>query len=339
MDDQSAAAPDEAIVAALLEGGLLDAPETALFEPMTGGVSSDIWKVTTLTRTFCAKRALPELRVAQRWVAPVERNHFEVAWYEIAARAVPDAVPEVIYQDVSAKLFVMTYLDPEQFWLWKRELQHGRTDEAFSNEVGRRLVSIQASTVDDPAVAHRFPRTDIFRSLRLEPYLEATAEVHPRLRSRLVELVRRTEATRRTMIHGDVSPKNILGGPQGPIFLDAECACFGDPAFDLAFCLNHLLLKCLWTPWARPGFMSSFKALAEGYLAGVSWEPAEHVEARAAQLLPGLLLARVDGKSPVEYITDDVARQHVRRCATRLLLDPVERLDAVLGAWIEELDS
>src|SRR3546814_2979244 len=66
----------------------------------------------------------------------------------------------------------------------------------------------------------------------------------------------------------------ILIGPDGPIFLDAECAWYGDPAFDLAFCLNHLLLKCLWTPRATAGFLSCFDALSRRYPEGVDWEPA-----------------------------------------------------------------
>jgi aminoglycoside phosphotransferase (APT) family kinase protein len=138
-------------------------------------------------------------------------------------------------------------------------------------------------------------------------------------------------------VHGDVSPKNILCGPDGPVFLDAECAWWGDPAFDLAFCLNHLLLKCLWVPSARAGLMACFDAMATTYLRHVTWEAAATLEARAAQLLPGLLLARVDGKSPVEYITTETARDTVRSVASFLLLNPPDRLADVALAWDQEL--
>jgi hypothetical protein len=121
------------------------------------------------------------------------------------------------------------------------------------------------------------------------------------------------------------------------VLLDAECAWWGDPAFDLAFCLNHLLLKCLWTPGTGDGFLACFDALAGAYLAGVAWEPPAVLEARAAALLPGLLLARVDGKSPVEYITAEADREIVRRVARALLAAPVTRLGAVRAAWQEEL--
>ena len=131
-----------------------------------------------------------------------------------------------------------------------------------------------------------------------------------------------TAAAKVALVHGDVSPKNILVGPEGPMFLDAECAWYGDPAFDLAFCLNHLLLKCLAVPAATDGFLGSFDALAESYLGGIAWESPAALEARAAHLLPGLLLGRVDGKSPVEYLTAEDDKECVRQVARRLLTLP-----------------
>jgi hypothetical protein len=114
------------------------------------------------------------------------------------------------------------------------------------------------------------------------------------------------------------------------VFLDAECAWYGDPAFDLAFCLNHLLLKCLWVPDAAPRFLACFEALATSYLQGYA---PDGLEARAASLLPGLLLARVDGKSPVEYVTEEAQKTRVRRVARALFVTPPARLTEVQEAW------
>ena len=107
-----------------------------------------------------------------------------------------------------------------------------------------------------------------------------------------------------------------------------------DVAFDLSFCLNHLLLK-----GARAGvdprrYIGSFEQLSRTYLAGVTWEDAAALEARAASLLPAFLLARIDGKSPVEYLTTEVERESVRRRAMPLIVNPPLRLDSVAAAWI-----
>jgi hypothetical protein len=134
-----------------------------------------------------------------------------------------------------------------------------------------------------------------------------------------------------------VSPKNILVGPAGPVFLDAECAWYGDPAFDLAFCLNHLLLKCLWVPRCTNAYLSAFCVLASTYCEGVDWEDADAFERRTAALLPGLFLARVDGKSPVEYVTAEADKNRVRRVASALLHKPADTLDAVAETWRKEL--
>jgi aminoglycoside phosphotransferase (APT) family kinase protein len=327
---------DAGVVAALERLGLLRAGETARFERLTGGVSSDIWRVELARGPVCVKRALAKLRVAQDWFAPVERNAYEAGWMRRAAAVVPEAVPGLLGQDPAAGVLVMAYLDPVRHALWKTELRAGRAEPQLAAAVGLRLVRIHAATADDPEAAAEFATDRIFYDIRLEPYLVATAARHPDRSDALHRLVATTAATRRCLVHGDVSPKNVLIGPQGPVFLDAECAWFGDPAFDLAFCLNHLLLKCLWTPRARAGFLACFETLAASYLAGVAWEEPAALEGRVARLLPGLLLARVDGKSPVEYLTLERDKSRVRRVARELLARPVDRLADVRAAWAAE---
>ena len=327
------------MIQSLQANGLLDDPGTASFEMLTGGVSSDIWKVETAAGAYCVKRALSKLKVEADWFAPVERNRFEVVWYRVANRLAPGSAPRILAHDEGAMLFAMTYLDPAEYKLWKSELRDGRADAGQAARVGKLLGRIHAGSADDAEIAASLPRTDIFQAIRLEPYLEAAAATHPDLKPQLFALSKTTAATQRVMIHGDVSPKNILLGPEGPVFLDAECACIGDPAFDLAFCLNHFLLKCLWTPSASAGFFDCFAAMTQAYLAEVSWEPRADVENRAAKLLPGLFLARVDGKSPVEYIEHESDCERVRRCARALLQAPPAALSDVANAWQKELSE
>lgn len=331
------AKPDPEIVESLRRAGLVPSGCDAVFHALDGGVSSDIWRVEIGRRSVCVKRALPKLRVAADWQAPVERNLYEARWMIWADRAVPGSAPELLFQDEAAGLLAMAYLPGSRYPLWKSELHAGRADAAFAASVGRTLAAIHAATAGKDDVAQQFPTDAIFHDIRLEPYLVATAGAHPDLAGQLGALVERTATTKMALVHGDVSPKNILCGPDGPVFLDAECAWYGDPAFDIAFCLNHLLLKCLWVPETAPAFLDCFERLAAAYLAGVSWELPAGIEHRAATLLPGLFLARVDGKSPVEYLTEDGEKDRVRRVARALLTEPVSRLSEIRERWAEEV--
>jgi fructosamine-3-kinase len=322
----SASLPDE-VLAFLRKHGLAAAGETPAAEALSGGVSSDIWRVELRTGPVAVKRALPRLRVAQVWEAPVERNRYERRWLDTANGIVPGVAPRVLAAD-DGGFFAMEYLG--ELPLWKSELRDGRADPAFAAEVGRRLARIHSATAGRSDIAAAFATDESFFALRLEPYLLATAAVHSSVSAVLNTLSERTAKTKLALVHGDVSPKNILLGRQGPIFLDAECAWYGDPAFDVAFCLNHMLLKCVWVPTFTREFLSCFDSLVKSYFESKT-DP--DLERRVATLLPGLLLARIDGKSPVEYITRESDKDRVRAIATKLLKNPPASLPEVRAAW------
>jgi aminoglycoside phosphotransferase (APT) family kinase protein len=313
--------------------GLLRPGDAVRETPLTGGVSSEISLVEDGERRFCIKRALPRLKVAALWEAPVERNAAEAAWMRTVAGWLPQAVPRVIGEDAAAGLFAMEYLAPEDYPLWKSELLAGQVEPSFAAAVGRDLAIIHARSAADPRTPTAFAHDDTFEAIRIEPYLRATGRAHPALAARFDALAHTTLATKRALVHGDVSPKNILHGRFGPVFLDAECAWFGDPAFDLAFCLNHLMLKGARDGIDKAPYTAAFSALARAYLAGVDWEKVEELEARAAALLPALFLSRIDGKSPVEYLTRESARETVRRFAAPLIAMPPPRLMDIANAW------
>ena len=325
-------------VRALNELGLSNA-SSLWGTPLTGGVSSDIWRIDTEKGSVCAKRALSKLRVNADWYAPVERNLYEARWLQVAHQACPACAPELLGQHPELGVLVMQYLEPEHYRLWKQELRAGNADPQTAHAMGQVLSKIHSHAAKNNHLASEFPTDNIFFEIRLAPYLLATAERHPQLAHALEALVLQTQNNAKTLVHGDVSPKNILLGPQGPVLLDAECATWSDPAFDLAFCLNHLLLKCLWTPASSTDFLRCFKALTTSYLTSVDWELPSDLEARAARLLPGLLLARVDGKSPVEYVTQEHQRDQVRRVASALLIKPANHLQEIAQAWAKDLKT
>lgn len=323
--------------ALLARSGLCAADARIGQTPLTGGVSSDIWRIdiddAAGPRSLCVKRALAQLKVAADWSAPVSRNAYEWAWMQFAHRVAPHCVPRPLVRDDAAGWFAMEYLAPADHPVWKQQLLAGDVSCATAAALGRLLGGLHTASASDETLARAFASDQNFHALRLEPYLLATAQRHPALASRLKALAQRTAGTRSALVHGDVSPKNILVGPHGPVLLDAECAWYGDPAFDIAFCLNHLLLKALPRPQDIAALDRAFKALAAGYFDTATFEPRASLEGRAASLLPGLLLARVDGKSPVEYVTHEPQKQRVRDLAGALLRDEPPSLAAVSAAW------
>jgi tRNA A-37 threonylcarbamoyl transferase component Bud32 len=280
--------------------GLVNSDEEPVYESLVGGVSSEIVRVDSLRGRMVFKRALAKLKVESDWSAPLERNSAEVQWMKVVKKIVPNAVPEILGQDKAAFAFAMDYLDPELY--------------PVSNDAN-------------------------FYALRLEPYFLAVAAIHSHCRNALGSLIETTAETRLALIHGDVSPKNILVGANGPVFLDAECASYGDPAFDLAFCLNQLLLKCVWRPAYSSAYLECFDLLASTYLSKVCWESVDDIEQRVAALIPGMLVARVDGKSPAEYIIRDSERRFIRTFGIRFLLRQTSKISTLRAAWSREFDT
>ena len=331
------AQPDARLIQFLLTHGLMTTDTPAVWTPLTGGVSSDIWRVDLPEVTLCVKCALPKLKVARDWRAPISRNAYEWAWINFAAQHLPQAVPKPLAHDPDIGAFAMSFFEAEKFPVWKLQLMQGVVNLNTAREVAQIIGTLHAASAQDHSVAEAFQTDDIFYPIRLEPYLIATADIHRDLAPALEALTEQTLNTHKALVHGDVSPKNILVGPTSPVLLDAECAWYGDPAFDLAFCLNHLLLKCMPQLEHSRELHECFKIFVSTYRTHVNWESADDLELRAAKLLPALFLGRVDGKSPVEYITNEDQKDLIRQVARPLIAKPVNRLALVANAWHDAL--
>jgi aminoglycoside phosphotransferase (APT) family kinase protein len=314
-----------ALVAAL---GLGQAEDVTAVEPLTGGVASDIARVTVGGRDFAVKFALARLRVAAEWLAPVHRSRAEYAWLCVAGGVAPEAVPALHGYDDALGGFAMEYLrDGRQ---WKAALLAGGDAGPVAAAVADVLGRIHAAGAASGFDRGPFRNAADFHALRVEPYLLFTATRHEAVAGRLRALAEGLDRAAVTLVHGDVSPKNILMRDGGPVILDAECATMGDPAFDVAFCLNHLILKSVHLPESRVALRQAVLAFWGAYARHVRWEALAAVEERVAALVPALMLARVDGKSPVEYLTP-VGQAEVRAQALALLGAPVTELAALLA--------
>ncbi len=322
------------VAAAAAAMGLIAEDEQFTLGRLSGGVSCDVFLLEVERRPpVVLKRALAKLRVAADWRAPPQRAATEVAWLRLVAGIEPLWVPQILGEDRARHLFAMSYFPHQAYPVWKAELAAGRADIAFAAKTGAALARIHAATAGRAEVAAAFANDAQFAALRLEPYLLFTAKRHPFATQAIADEAARIAAARIALMQGDISPKNILCGPDGPVFLDAETACYGDPAFDLAFCLNHFLLKSVWHPQWTDAYAASFRAMAQAYLAGVTWERPDAAAQRTARLLPMLFLARVDGKSPVEYLTDDGDKAFVRAAALQMIVEPPYNLNVLAESY------
>jgi aminoglycoside phosphotransferase (APT) family kinase protein len=289
---------------------------TAILTPLSGGVSSEIYLISDGRRQLVVKRALPKLKVQQEWFADTSRNGNEAACLGYIARFLPGNVPQLKYVSAEHGYFCMEYLGAD--WQnWKTVLLDGRCDLRIAQAVGALLGRIHAHSASDPEARERFQTLANFEQLRIEPYLLATARRHPRLKEVFEAEASRLRAARSVLAHGDFSPKNILVCAGRVVIVDCEVAWYGDAAFDIAFLLSHLFLKSAALPAAgswRAMIELTWSAYQTGRFSNEAGFGQEVLEAQVARLLPMLMLARVDGKSPVEYLRES-QQEHVRKFA------------------------
>lgn len=308
-----------------------DSEDTVM--PLTGGVSSSVWRIGGPRGIVCVKQSLSQLKVAQHWQVSKKRTQYECLWLQYAQSCVPDFVPKVLDYDSVTQTLVIEYLPPNAYTFWKPQLLSGRSVAGVAKSLGQRLGRMHQIAASDAGVASAFDSADLFEALRIAPYFRALEEPYPELKPSLNALIYSLENHRSTLIHGDVSPKNIFAGPSGAVLLDAECATFGDPAFDVAMLLSHLFLKAAYQPEHTWLYCEDAQTFWETYANEVNWEPSAAFERRVCALIPAFMLARLDGKSPVEYLSADIQFSVVRPWAKQGVVAPEHQFLTCLHGW------
>src|ERR1700758_5525523 len=215
----------------------------AVSKPLAGGISSDVYLIEDGEKHFVVKQALPCLKVEDHWPADTSRNHFEYEFLRYLGGVLPDAAPKVFA--AGQDYFVMEYLGPE-YENWKALLLRREIRQHHVLQAAKTLGTLHRTSFGISELKSRFDTTSNFHQLRTDPYLLTTGRRHPDLRKLFEQEALRLEQTRECLVHGDYSPKNMLIGNGRMVLLDCEVAWYGEPAFDLAFLVNHLLLKSLF---------------------------------------------------------------------------------------------
>jgi aminoglycoside phosphotransferase (APT) family kinase protein len=284
-----------------------------------GGVSNVVLAARSGGRELVVKQALPHLRVAEPWAAKRERALTEAAALSLARGLTPDSVPRVL--DVDEERCALVIERAPAVWRpWKEHLLEGHADVEVAGRLGELLAVWHRATWDDAETAERFGDYEAFEQLRIDPYHRTVAQRRPELAGAITEQVAAMRANRRCLVHGDYSPKNVLVGGSGLWVIDFEVAHYGDPLFDVAFMLSHLVLKAIH----RPGGREAYEHCAGAFLGRYELP----LDPRVLGQLGCLVAARVDGKSPVEYL-EEPGRERARVLAARLLLEPPPSPEAV----------
>ena len=308
----------------------------AVSRPLAGGISSNVFLVEDKGKRFVVKQALPCLKVQDHWPADIARNRVEYEFLRYLGRAIPDAAPEVLA--LGKDYFVMEYLGPE-YENWKELLLRGDYQEQHAVQTGKILGALHRTSFCNSDLASMFDTTSNFHQLRTDPYLLTTGRRHSDLQAAFEHEALRLERTRECLVHGDYSPKNMLIGQGRVVLLDCEVAWYGDPAFDLAFLINHLLLKSLFHAPVTTPLQQMIEAFLARYYEERAIDPAQKadLDLRIVRLLLMLLLARIDGKSPVEYLTKEQKRDFVRNFVRSRLSSSRFHLGQIISDWFSSL--
>lgn len=318
--------------------GLIKHPDARLTALM-GGVSSEIIRVEDGADSFVVKRALSKLNVKDDWIADIDRNDHEQMYIEYVSNFLPEAVPALRTGSLGCGHFVMEFLGTE-FANWKQKLLCGETCHKDAIAAAAILGRIHAQSAGDDDAAQKFDTTKNFIQLRIDPYLLTTGLRHPDLRGFFEDEAQRLVSTRQSLVHGDFSPKNIMISNSRMVLLDCEVAWYGDPAFDVAFMLTHLFLKGLFHAPRAIGMREMSRAFWRQYVEVIgSFINTRMLEPHVARLVLMLLLARIDGKSPVEYLQGVKKVEYVRRFASSGIRSVQSSLSDVLEKWFSNLEK
>jgi 5-methylthioribose kinase len=326
----------------LRESGRVSANALVRVRELTGGVSNVVLRVDVSDRRpFVIKQCREWLRVAMEWHARLERIWTEQAALELLAAILPGGtVPFIEFEDRPNYLFAMTCA-PDDAVTWKSQLMAGEVKSEIASRLGIILAEIHDKAPGHPLLGAILSDISLFDELRVDPYYRTIARAHPDLKARVESLIAAMQVPEheRTLVLGDFSPKNILVHNDGLILLDFECAHAGDAAFDLGFFLTHLLLKTIRAAASDRAFSSEYAGLGSLFLStymdsrGIDSHARSNLSRRAILHTAACCLARVDGKSPVEYL-DAQGQATARSFAREALRTEPPTWDALL----EQLD-
>jgi 5-methylthioribose kinase len=299
---------EESVVTYLIDKGVIAKGEQAEVEVLTGGVSNVVLAITTDDKKLVLKQALAELKVAEKWEADQRRAIVEANAISLFHKLSPDQVPNLVFLDPERFVLILDRV-PVGSTVWKSDLLAGVINPDVAGVLGKTLAQWHNFGETDKEARLQFMEDSLFEQLRIDPFYRFVAAKNVQLMPEINKLIDELEGDKTTIVHGDFSPKNIMVGMDGQVYiLDFEVTHVGNPVFDLAFLLAHLLCKLFRTDEALEEklLIASAERFVSAY-AGVR-EISQSLSLHTALIA----LARVEGKSPVNYLNEGKQNQLVK---------------------------
>lgn len=296
-----------------------------------GGVSGTVVYVDRPGKPLIIKQALAQLKVKETWLCDPNRMYIEYESNKIYHELMPENAPEVYFYDEENYIYGREAV-PAGCNMWKADLLDGLLDFKVAQKSIETLAVVHKECARNPRVAAQFADKKIFHDLRISPYITFTVGKHPQLKVYADRVSSELMEQSITLVHGDYSPKNIMVVGRGISVLDYEVAHYGHPAFDLAFFSNHFILKAVKNRQFAQAYLNMLAYMMEIYFNRMDYMDRAELESCYIRTLALLMIARVDGKSPVEYLaTEPEKQQMVRQMAFGLVEEKIENFSAALS--------
>ena len=312
----------------LFERGIIDPRSSVLIEPLAGGVSNSVLKIKSDNGEFVLKQALPKLKVSGEWLSDVERTNIEKKALIFLQNIIPGVTPKLVYEDEINFLLIMECASAGSV-TWKSLLMNRDCDVVVARKIGQILGNLHQNTHDLIEAKSTFRNKEFFKQLRIEPYFVILKSKYPDLKKDIEQHIECCLDKEDALITADYSPKNILVCGNNVMVIDFEVTHYGDSSFDLGFLTTHLILKSILFSKRSKDYYAVLKETLEGYFSYVHFTSRAELEKLAVQQLAWLLLARIDGKSPVEYITNEKEKKLIRFAAREILSSNIKRFEEV----------
>jgi 5-methylthioribose kinase len=308
---------ENTVVDYLISRGVIESNEKVIVEELTGGVSNTVLSIKSDTVDLVLKQALPVLKVAQHWEADPRRAVVEANALKLYNSITPYQVPNLVFLDPEAFVLIMERV-PRLCSVWRSDLLSGKFDFNVAEVLGNTLAKWHLFGEENYSKLQDFQEDELFEQLRIDPFYRFVASKNPTIQNSIQILIDELEQQRITLVHGDFSPKNIMVSESGSVYvLDFEVTHLGNPVFDLAFLLGHLMCKFFRAP------EKDEKEIAEMAIRFTSsYQAIRDLPESLAHHTALISLARVEGKSPVDYL-DSSQQKKLQTYTKEVLSNPI----------------